>query len=422
MPTQSTPARYGPEFTRFTIGLVGYCFLMNVLARGVSETFAVFLLPITSDTGWSRSQVSGIYATFMLAVGLSAPFLGNLFDRAGGRVVYSLGLVLYAAGFLLASYASQLWHLYIGLGLLLGTGVAAIGMAPATALISRWFNRRMSSAMGLVNAVMGVRILLMAPLSHLLIETYGWRPTYRIFFFAMLIPVPFVMLAPWRRIQQGRADKATATGKKSLWIPAHFFRTAGLWGLAGVFFFTSMSIFLVNIQLVAFLTEAGFDPFLAASAYGAVSTVAIVGIMFTGWLADIHGRRRIVSISYSLTIAGIFLFWLTGTRPSLALLLLAVLTYGMAMGARGPIVSTLVARLYPNNVAGVFGTISVGMGLGAGSGSWLSGALFDWTGGYTAGFCVALVAAALGLSQFWFNKALASGEHQASDKQILGLT
>lgn len=410
------------EFTRFTIGVLAYCFVMNILARGVSETFAVFLLPMTAETGWSRSQVSGIYATFMIAIGLSAPFLGNLFDRAGGRVVYTLGLVTYACGYLLASYSSQLWHLYIGLGLLVGIGVAAIGMAPATALISRWFNNRMSSAMGFANAGMGVGILIMAPLSHLLIEAYGWRATYRIFFFLILVPVPLVLLAPWKRIQQGRDDRVAATGKKSLWLPAAILRTAGFWGLGGVFFFTSMAIYLINVQLVAFLTEAGFDPFVAASAYGAVSTVAIVGIMFTGWLADLHGRRRVVTISYSLTLVGTALFWLTGQHPNFALLVAAVLCYGLAMGARGPIVSTLVARLYPNNVAGVFGTISVGMGLGAGTGSWLTGALFDLTGGYSAGFGVALVAAMLGLSQFWLNRALATGTHHGRDGERTGVT
>ncbi|MGB7299728.1 MAG: MFS transporter [Burkholderiaceae bacterium] len=405
------------EFTSFSIRLVAFCFLMNVVARGFSETFGVFLLPVTQDTGWSRSEVSGVYATFMLAIGLAAPFLGNLFDRVGGRVVYVLGLVIYSLGFLIASYATALWQYYLGLGLFVGAGVAAIGMAPSTALISRWFTRRMSSAMGYTNAGMGVGILIMAPLSHLLIEAYTWRVTYRIFSAVILLPIPFILMAPWAKIQAGRDATESASRRKSLWLPGYIFRTAGFWGLGAVFFFTSLSIFLVNIQLVAYLTESGFDPFIAASAYGAISTVSIVGIIFTGWLADLYGRKRVITISYSLTMVGIALLWLTGKNPVFVLLVPAALFYGLAMGARGPIVSTLVARLYPNNVAGVFGTISVGMGLGAGTGSMLSGALFDFTGGYTAGFMVSLISAALGMSQFLFNKALATGKHQGQNKQ-----
>lgn len=379
---------------------------MNVIARGLSETFAVFLLPMASETGWSRSELSGIYAVFMLAIGLSAPFLGNLFDRLGGRAVYTVGLVLYATGFLIASVAQELWQIYLGLGVLVGMGVAGIGMAPSTALISRWFHRRMSFAMGCTNAGMGFGILMMAPISHLLIESYGWRRSYQIFAIGIIALVPLIQIAPWKKIHAGPGGIGSAPTKRSLWLPSEILRAKGFWGLGAVFFFTSFAIFLVNVQLVAYLTESGFDPFIAASAYGALSTASIVGVLYTGWLADLYGRLKVVTISYSLTITGIALIWATGNNPVFALLIPAMLLYGLAMGARGPIVSTLVARLFPNNVAGVFGTISVGMGLGAGTGSWLSGALYDLTGGYGAGFTAALISACLGLAQFWLNPAL----------------
>lgn len=394
------------EFTRFSISLIAFCFLMNVVARGLSETFAVFLLPMASDTGWSRSQLSGIYATFMLAIGLSAPFLGNLFDRIGGRVVYTVGLVLYATGFVIASLSQELWQIYLGLGVFVGMGVAAIGMAPSTALISRWFHQRMSFAMGCTNAGMGAGILLMAPISHLLIEQFGWRTSYQIFAFGVIALVPLILLAPWKKIHAGPGGIDSTPKIRSLWLPKEIFKEKGFWGLGAVFFFTSFAIFLVNVQLVAFLTESGFDPFVAASAYGALSTASIIGVLYTGWLADLYGRLKVVTISYSLTISGIALIWMTGNNPVFAMLVPALILYGLAMGARGPIVSTLVARLFPNNVAGVFGTISVGMGLGAGTGSWLSGALFDLTGGYGAGFTAAFISACLGLSQFWLNPAL----------------
>lgn len=394
------------EFTRFSISLIAFCFLMNVVARGLSETFAVFLLPMANDTGWSRSELSGIYALFMVAIGLSAPFLGNLFDRLGGRVVYTVGLTLYASGFVIASLSEQLWQIYLGLGVLVGMGVAAIGMAPSTALISRWFHQRMSFAMGCTNAGMGAGILMMAPISHLLIERFGWRTSYQIFALGVIALVPLILIAPWKRIHAGPGGIDSAPTIRSLWLPKEIFREKGFWGLGAVFFFTSFAIFLVNVQLVAYLTEIGFDPFIAASAYGALSIASIVGVLYTGWLADLYGRLKVVTISYSLTIAGIALIWATGSNPVFALLAPALLLYGLAMGARGPIVSTLVARLFPNNVAGVFGTISIGMGLGAGSGSWLSGALFDLTGGYGAGFTAALVSACLGLAQFWLNPAL----------------
>ena len=44
-------------------------FLMNLLSRGFGETFAVFLLPIESEMGWTRTTLAGIYAIYMGAHG-----------------------------------------------------------------------------------------------------------------------------------------------------------------------------------------------------------------------------------------------------------------------------------------------------------------------------------------------------------------
>ena len=46
-------------------------FVMNLMSRGMGETFAVFLLPIESDMGWTRATLTGIYALYMGAHGLA---------------------------------------------------------------------------------------------------------------------------------------------------------------------------------------------------------------------------------------------------------------------------------------------------------------------------------------------------------------
>ena len=53
---------------------------MNLIARGVPETFAVFLLPVQNALGVSRSEITLTYSCYMLAYGLSAPFAGQLID------------------------------------------------------------------------------------------------------------------------------------------------------------------------------------------------------------------------------------------------------------------------------------------------------------------------------------------------------
>ena len=47
-----------------TLGVVALALfvIMSASARGVSETFAVFLLPVSADLGWSRAEANSIYA------------------------------------------------------------------------------------------------------------------------------------------------------------------------------------------------------------------------------------------------------------------------------------------------------------------------------------------------------------------------
>ena len=83
---------------------------MNMVARGVTETFAVFLLPVQTGLGVSRSDITLTYSVYMLAYGLSAPFAGQLIDRLGARVTYGFGLPCLGVGYLLAGSATELWQ------------------------------------------------------------------------------------------------------------------------------------------------------------------------------------------------------------------------------------------------------------------------------------------------------------------------
>ncbi len=74
-------------------------FLMNLLSRGFGETFAVFLLPIESEMGWTRTTLAGIYAIYMGAHGLAGVVIGWFVDRVGLRIVYTIGLLIYGLAF-----------------------------------------------------------------------------------------------------------------------------------------------------------------------------------------------------------------------------------------------------------------------------------------------------------------------------------
>src|SRR4051794_10806616 len=202
---------------RLAIVVLGLTFVLMAVARGASETFTVFLLPISNTFGWDRAQTVSVYSIGALCVGLAAPFVGRLFDHSGPRAVYAIGLILLGAGFSAAAFARQLWQLQICIGLAAGLGSACLGQVTGSLLVSRWFGPRLPTALAVVASAAGAGVLVLVPLAQVLVDRAGWRGAYHILGGVMLAGGGPLLLFPWRRItagarQVGAAGATPATG------------------------------------------------------------------------------------------------------------------------------------------------------------------------------------------------------------------
>jgi MFS family permease len=382
-------------------------FVMNTIGRGVTETFAVFLLPVQEGLAVSRSEITLTYSIYMLANGATAPFAGQLIDRLGARVTYGIGILSLGIGYFLAGYATHISHYYICVGLLGGIGAASLGMVAASSLLSRWFVNRIGSVMSLPYAAVGAGMIAIPPLAQLLIGWYGWRASHQMIGAGVLALFPFAMLLPLGRVTAGsqawqarRADQAGAANRNP-WPVSVAMRTSAFWGLFAAYLFTSISAYAVLPQSVAALVESGFAPLLAASAFGMMGLLSSFGILAIGWMSDRFGRLITVTLSYIVTIIGVLALIGTVHAPSLFLMYAFVVCFGLMQGARGPILVALVSVLFPGGgVGSIFGALSLGLGVGAALGSWASGLLHEIAGGYTASFGLAVISSTAGMLVF----------------------
>jgi predicted MFS family arabinose efflux permease len=93
--------------------------------------------------------------------------------------------------------------------------------------------------------------------------------------------------------------------------------------------------------------------------------------------------------------------------PAAALLALFVPVFGLCMGMRGPIVSSVAARYFAGRrVATIYGLIYASNAVGAALGAFAGGLLHDLTGGYRAGLVMALALIGLAALPFWTVAAL----------------
>jgi MFS family permease len=382
-------------------------FVMNMLGRGATEAFAVFLLPVEKALGASRSEITGVYSLFMLVLGIAGPLAGFVFDRLGARASYCSGLFVLGGSLYLAGSVTAVWHYALAVGLVSGLGVSMLGMVTANALLSRWYRARLGTAIGIVYAATGFGTLMMAPLAQILIDAHGWRDAYRIIGATLIGLAALIALLPLSRMSRGspewqRRHATAAAAAGGGWSVVRAARTQPFWALFFVYVLTSLASFAVSPQAVAAMVEAGIAPLAAASAFGLCGMLSLIGNASIAPLVERFGQRSTITLSYIGTIVGILCLAALPSMPSMALVYGWLLLFGINQGTRGPIISAIAATIFSGGGVGrIYGTISLGMGFGAALGSWLSGVLHDITGGYLASFVMAASTAALGMATFW---------------------
>jgi MFS family permease len=351
-----------------------------------------------------------VYSVYLLVNGFTAPLVGLIFDRLGPRWVYGAGMACLGSAFYFASQLSSLWQFYLFVGVMVGLGVSLNGMVPGSALLARWFRTRLSTAMGVAYSAFGAGTLVFVPLAQHLIAQFDWRATYRMLGVALLVLAPLVMLLlPWRAFTAGspEARPARAKGAGGGWTWRAAMRTRVYWGLTQVFFFTASGMFCVIVQLVAFFIDAGFSPLRAATAFGAIGMMSALSVMGSGPLSERFGYRQTVSASFAGTASGMALLMLMALSPQTWLLVLFVPVFGLCMGVRGPIVSSVSAKYFSGpHVATIYGGIYAANAIGAAFGAFVGGLLHDATGGYKAAFTFSLVCIGVAAAPFWLVREL----------------
>jgi MFS family permease len=397
---------------RTGLAVLGVCFMLSVLGRGLGESFTVFLLPISQSFGWDRAEVVSIYSLTALCGGLASPLIGRLFDRSGPRAVFTLGMALLSGALLAAAYASQLWQFQLSIGVSVGFGIACIGNVPNSILLGRWFGKRLPTAMAVVYSATGAGVLIMLPIAQILIDRFGWRGAYQCFGFVVLLLLLPLLILPWRRFGAGSEHLAKTEAHDPVdegWTLLGAMRHHAFWALFCTFFFTAIGMYAISPQVVAYLIDAGFPALQAATAWGFSGVVLLFGMLGVSWLDGIIGRRPSVLFSYAMSIVGIIMLWLLRWYPNYALLTGFVVCFGSMIGSRGPLLTATAMKIFRGERVGtIYGTITIGSGLGSAFGSWSGGRIHDWSHSYDLLIVFALVSVLFGMIPFLVVPALRS--------------
>ena len=164
-----------------------------------------------------------------------------------------------------------------------------------------------------------------------------------------------------------------------------------------------MGIFGISLQVVVYLIYCGFSELQAALYFGLMGMLTFPGMALTGFAADIWPKHYVSTLSYILSLLGILsLYFIQYSDYKYLIVFLFIIPFGLSAGARGPIITTLIAKIFAGKgLASIYGASNLGQGLGAALGAFISGFLFDQFSNYNVGFFFCTLFTIIGALLFW---------------------
>ena len=153
------------------------------LSIGQAYAFSVFNLPLSRAVGvtapapsdWKLTTIGWAFTLAIVCLGLSAAFGGRWVERAGPRKSGVVAAACWGTGFLVSALGVRLHAIalvYLGFGVLGGTGLGIGYITPVSTLI-KWFPDRRGMATGMAIMGFGGGAMIGSPLAALLMKHFA---------------------------------------------------------------------------------------------------------------------------------------------------------------------------------------------------------------------------------------------------------
>ena len=347
--------------------LIVAAFIAQFVSVGAqSYVIGPFMIPMTTELGWTRAEFTLPRTIGQVVMAFTGFFIGSLVDRKGARGFMLGGVVILAAALFLLSKVNALWQWILLNGIVLTIGASLIGNLVVNVTLAKWFVDFRGRAIAF--AAMGVSFagVLLTPLATWAIDLYGWRTGWQLLSIGAFIFVVPTALAMRRspedynlnlygksdhQVSQGFAQKAEDDFNNSM-TRAQALRSLTFYWLVIAFGMFGITIQVMLIQTVPFMTDAGYDRTTAALMITIASVPALVSKPIWGWLIDGLQPKPLASISAAITGGSLFVIVYGAHVASLPILITGFAVLGFGWGGMIPLQEVIWASYFGRRYLG----------------------------------------------------------------------
>jgi oxalate/formate antiporter len=392
-------ARAPAKTTRWWQLIFGIIAMMAISSP--QYVWALFTTELEHALGASLAEIQVTFAILIVAQTFLSPAQGYLIDKFGPRTLLSAGAILTSLSWILASYVTSVWGLYLTYGLLggFGTGIIYVGVV---GLMVQWFPDRRGFAVGMVAAGYGFGAILTTFSISSHIASSGVSSTLMLF--GLIIGIVGFLAAqgmrrprPEEAVELAQTTKAVETVRESAhsYKSSQMLKTPVFWVMYLMMTMMATSGLMVISQMGAFAEDFGIHN---AMIFGMAALPLALSIdrlangltrPFFGWVSDRIGRENTMVIAFGLEGVAMTLWLFTMSDPVLFILLSGLVFFGW-----GEIFS-----LFPSVLTDTFGTkyattnygfLYTSQGVGSVLGGPLAAYMHDATGSWMPVFIVVI--------------------------------
>ncbi len=382
--------------------VVAALFFATFVVIGVRQGFGVFVETWEEDWAASTTAVTAASAIGWVLNGVSQPFFGALTDRFGARRVLIYGMLALGSSVLLVTASTNPLMLAFTYGVLLSFTSGALSFTPAGALIARWFVRNRGKAMSLLTVGGSASGVIMIPFLAYFLLNASWQTVWLVIGAMVLgLGLPALILIVRSGPEDmglepdgdmpetadgeaGPVSRAMVVGPLNAERWQESFRSAPMWQLSLAYWVCGITTASIAVHYVRWASSEGIAPETAALAFGLLSGINAIGVLFVGSISDRMQRKTLLGIVYLVRgLAFLSLILVPGVG---ALWAFAVIG-GMSWLATVPLTTSLAADVYGVKKLGTLaGLINMAHQLGGGAAVLVFAWVFDTWDTYDPAF------------------------------------
>ena len=317
------------------------------------------LIPLTTEFGWTRTQLTLAFSMRSIEGGLEGPIGGMLIDKYGERKITIISTIIACIGLIAVLFVKTIWQFVIVWGFIVSLGFNLGLYDTVNSAVAKWFHKDRSRAIGIVTIGGGLGAPVIVPVMTWIIENYNWRIALwfvigstaliaiplAYFFMKDKPPEAYGMLPDGDHLKISESEEMEEIKNDYGYdfTPKEALQNRSFWMMLIAFMLNGGTLAMITIHQMAFHQSLGIDALAAAGILGLMATISLGGRFLTASFGGRFTERQYIMLGYTLRTIGLIIFIYARTIP---FIMLFALIYGVGYGITIPAQTSLRANYF----------------------------------------------------------------------------